>query len=556
MDYSIKARFSYYSLGPNRLKALDKYRDKLLSGLPSIINEFYQHVTANEVSKSLFDGRSLSRLQDAQISHWNKLFTEGFTEEANDRSVQIGIIHERIGINPFLYIGGYSYVMNRFTDFLLTNISNREDCSTVTRAVTSLLMMDMEVSITSYSNASNLTRANQFADDQLNQNINLSIATNEVSIGNAKMLTSLENVKGQTQSIAAAIEELSAGVATISTNSDEVAAGAENVMMEANQGKEIIGETALNMQNISGAVDRSSGTINTLAKTSQEISGMVGSIEKIASQTNLLALNATIEAARAGDAGKGFAVVANEVKNLANQTSTATDSITNLISTLTEELEKVVRSMNDVSAEVSNGEVSMQTASHSIDAIVASAEQTAGRVNEIAGVLAEQQQVSEEVSANISMISNIAADNVKAIDLSLNATEEVVAIMTDQIASLAEYDIPNKSVRIAKSDHIIWVKKLADMMVGRSSLNPKELASHLNCRLGKWYYGDDANQYKGLSTYKELEAPHKIVHDCGIEAVRMYNDNDHDGAIEMVGKVEVASKEVVRLLDLLISELS
>ena len=68
-----------------------------------------------------------------------------------------------------------------------------------------------------------------------------------------------------------------------------------------------------------------------LGSSSAEIGRAVGLIAQIAGQTNLLALNATIEAARAGEVGRGFAVVANEVKELANQTTQATEDITNWI---------------------------------------------------------------------------------------------------------------------------------------------------------------------------------------------------------------------------------
>jgi methyl-accepting chemotaxis protein len=77
-----------------------------------------------------------------------------------------------------------------------------------------------------------------------------------------------------------------------------------------------------------------SDAVNDLDRASREIGEIVKVITSIAEQTNLLALNATIEAARAGDAGKGFAVVASEVKELAQETSRATDDITAKISSI------------------------------------------------------------------------------------------------------------------------------------------------------------------------------------------------------------------------------
>ncbi|WP_369675554.1 methyl-accepting chemotaxis protein, partial [Enterococcus faecium] len=70
---------------------------------------------------------------------------------------------------------------------------------------------------------------------------------------------------------------------------------------------------------------RTNDQVKGLATSAQAIGEVVELIHAIAGQTNLLALNATIEAARAGAAGKGFAVVASEVKNLAGQTTGATD---------------------------------------------------------------------------------------------------------------------------------------------------------------------------------------------------------------------------------------
>ena len=74
-----------------------------------------------------------------------------------------------------------------------------------------------------------------------------------------------------------------------------------------------------------------SNTVKNVKDYSVSITGLVVLIKGIAEQTKLLALNATIEAARAGDAGKGFAVVANEVRNLAEQSTSAAEEITSSI---------------------------------------------------------------------------------------------------------------------------------------------------------------------------------------------------------------------------------
>lgn len=170
------------------------------------------------------------------------------------------------------------------------------------------------------------------------------------------------------QSVAAAIEEMSASVGEISKNMQLSNEAANGIVGDANEASE---------------------SANQLESATQAIEGVVDLIKTIAGQVNLLALNATIEAARAGEAGRGFAVVASEVKMLAQQTAKATEEITVRIA----EVQQVSK-----------------TVSGSISKIANTANEVNHYVSGVASAIEEQTAVNQEISGNTQRMATSVED--------------------------------------------------------------------------------------------------------------------------------------------------
>jgi methyl-accepting chemotaxis protein len=142
-------------------------------------------------------------------------------------------------------------------------------------------------------------------------------------------------VMAEMQVLAGSVQDLGAAISEIAASSSSASSVAATAVARA---------------------DETNNTVTSLGRSSAEIGQVIEVITSIAKQTNLLALNATIEAARAGDAGKGFAVVANEVKELAKQTSTATEQISTLIAGIQRDSEGSVLAIEEIRAII--GEIS------------------------------------------------------------------------------------------------------------------------------------------------------------------------------------------------------
>ena len=381
--------------------------------------------------------------------------------------------------------------------------------------------------------------------------VDSSMAINNLFIECLKAEDIALDVDHRVNSISAAIEEMTATVATISQNTSEALEYSAQARENAQQGRRASDQSLEMMNVMKTAVQATAVKTEELSSSSKQIEGIISKIQKIAEQTNLLALNATIEAARAGEAGKGFAVVANEVKGLANETSRATTEIAEIIGALVGAIEEIATSMDQVSLSVDTSSQNAADIQQRVSVIEEHANLVSERMKDISHALKEQGQASSEIAqASVKILENSAL-NREASALNAQYSRQASRKNEELIANMAELTKGQRAsvIKLAKSDHVVWKRKLADMLSGRAELNDAELKDHTQCRLGNWYYGLDDQSIKDLPAFSALEQPHAEVHKCGIEAFQLYKNGNHEGAFAKMDALEGASQQVISILN-------
>lgn len=216
------------------------------------------------------------------------------------------------------------------------------------------------------------------------------------------------------ENAAATISEMSKGIEEIAGNLDEVAVSSQNTSKVSEEGKLQIEKAVLQMKNIQVAQEESSKVIQQLEVKSREIKEIVNTITNIANQTNLLALNAAIEAARAGEHGKGFAVVSEEVRKLADESSRATERISDLIKDMGTKTAIAVLTIDNSSKEVESGTKIIASSGEAFFEILHSVVSMNEQIHSLTAVTEELASGSLQIVTVIEEVKDIAKTSVQA----------------------------------------------------------------------------------------------------------------------------------------------
>lgn len=389
----------------------------------------------------------------------------------------------------------------------------------------------------------------QRASDDLDRLVGANVQIGETSIAVARILDGARTIDTRTQGMAAAIAEMVASIGEVANTAGAVVDAMQHANEQVMHGRRDTEEAHRVMGEVAQAVEAAAHKARMLAEASASIGNIVDTIEAVASQTNLLALNATIEAARAGEAGKGFAVVASEVKGLSRQTAAATEDIRQRIQKLRAEIGEIVDAMQVGTRAASAGRGIMDKLDNEMESVGRQAQLVSGKMGEVSGVIDAQRVASNEISEGVAAIADLTKASVGLVAELSTAIDASQSFTLEAQAKLAEFEFPTKIVRLAKADHVLWKKKLADMAVGRAALKPEELADHRSCRLGKWYYGEGGKSCAHMPGFQSLESPHERVHRHGIEAAKLFQRGQHDAALREIDAVQTASEEVLARLE-------
>ena len=266
----------------------------------------------------------------------------------------------------------------------------------------------------------------------------------ERAVGNAQAV-SASNIS-QAEKIASAakmMEDVTQSMREMSEQANSSSTMATESLHAAAQGAQAVRDTIEGMENMREQIQDTSKRIKRLGESSQRIGDIVALIDDIAEQTNILSLNAAIQASMAGEAGRGFAVVSDEVQSLAERSTEATKKIAELVTTIQNDTNDAVLSMEKATQQVVSGTKVADSAGNALSDIESVSQRLSALVEGISKDSNEQAETVIKVSEKVALVSDSSTDTSRKAQESANSIAKLLELAKDLETSVSRFKLPN-----------------------------------------------------------------------------------------------------------------
>lgn len=421
MDKKMLERLAFLEINNESQTHIDLAYQLITPKIKQILDGFYDHLLQFEQTKKIIkDNSSVDILKKAQGNHWDMLLKMEFNDVYFQHCLAIGRAHQRIGLTPRWYMGGYRYILTQMTNIILENkrkIPRRIKIDDIIATVQKVVFLDMDLAVDAYFQAVRAQSEQRITkiSEELEERIK---GSTDIVASASKQLETAANT------MILMVTQLNEGTEhglTVARKSGDHATSLSETTQDLNQEVTKIRDDVQNSSQTftvaTNAVTQTEEQIQELSKAGESIGDIISLIQKIANQTNLLALNATIEAARAGAAGRGFAVVASEVKSLALQTAQATDDISSQIEQIQDKTKTAVSSIGAISTSIDDlGTISQRIddgithQASEMNEIAETFTTVAGEIGDMHDYLVSVNSLSQETSALAEQVFSAAQD--------------------------------------------------------------------------------------------------------------------------------------------------